>query len=376
MPSPSLATSTTSAQKHLADRPTAALSGFIRSRSSYIEFHHDLDFAVASLVTDDSFDSESWSLERLQHANQQLWSLASGGDVEYRCPGIGRMYASWYHLRRVRGAFEILRPRLAATGPITVLDLGCGTGAVAWALGMLGLPVRYIGVDASAPMLAWAKGLWDTFRDTLPECDTVEVNWIEGDAISLVLDGSLGEEADVAVMPFLVDRSFIRRLRSRGDAWRSCLEHMGVADVISWTTADKLAISLDLMKQTMGSAGLPAHPCSGYRFDPPCPLLHEARLELTARLGLTLRDKQPVGVGIRDTFGHHFLVARKPRPRNSLSVVARRLALRPPQLRATCEAIGFEGANALTMASPLTIGQLESIHRHLGRKFKLKEYAR
>lgn len=376
MPSPSIAPSTTSAQKHPADRPTAACGSFVCSRSSYREFHQDLELAVASLVTNESFDSDSWNRDQLRHANSQLWNLAGGGDVDYGCLGIGRMYASWYHLRRVRGAFEILRPRLEASGPITVLDLGCGTGAVAWALGMLGLPVRYIGVDASAPMLTWARGLWDTYRDTLPECDTVEATWIQGDAISSLLDGSLGDEADLAVMPFLMDWSFINRLRARGDAWRSCLEHMGVADVISWTTADKLAASLGLMQQTMGSAGLPANPCGWHRFDPPCTLLHDARLELSARLGLTLRDKQAVGVAIWDTVGHHFRLTQRKRPRNSLSLVAHRLGLTTPQLQATCRTLGFENADALTMATGLTVGQLESIHRHLGRKLKLKEYAR
>ena len=342
----------------------------------YSEFHDDLELAVANLVTDESFDSASWNRGLLARANSELWSLSSGGDADYDNAGIGRMYASWYHLRRVRGAFEILRPRLLAGRPITVLDLGCGTGAVAWALGMLGLQVRYLGVDSSRPMLTWARGLWDVFRESCPECDTVDAQWIQGDAISSLLDGSLGDEADLVVMPFLLDSRFLSELRVRGTAWRRCLEHMGVTDVFEWSSGGKLAGSRPVMETVMGHPGSAAGPCGWYGNHPPCPMLAEARAELSRRLELRLLDKYPAGVGISDTSGWRYPLKPSARPRNSISMVARRLGFTSAQLLALCCDLGFEGSDQFTMATGLTVGQLESIHGRLGRKLKTKEYAR
>jgi len=355
--------------------PVELAASVVPTRSSYGSFHDDLELAVASLVTDESFDSASWNRVRLAEANSELWSLSSGGDADYEATGIGRMYASWYHLRRVRGAFEILRPRLLAERPIKVLDLGCGTGAVAWALGMLGLQVRYLGVDSSRPMLTWARGLWDVFRESRPDCDTVDARWIQGDAISSLLDGSLGDEADLVVMPFLLDSKFLSELRVRGTAWRACLEHMGVTDVFVWSSGAKLAWSRPRMETIMGQPGSAANPCGWYDNHPQCPILAEARAELSRRLELRLVDKCPAGIGISDTSGWHYPLRPAARPRNSISVVARRLGFTSPELLALCVDLGFEGADQFTMATSLTVGQLESIHGRLGRKLRMKEYA-
>lgn len=348
----------------------------VPAKSSYGSFHDDLELAVANLVTDESFDSASWNRGLLAGAHSELWSLSRGWDADYDNAGIGRMYASWYHLRRVRGAFEILRPRLLAGRPITVLDLGCGTGAVAWALGMLGLQVRYLGVDSSRPMLTWARGLWDVFRESRPECDTVDAHWIQGDAISSLLDGSLGDEADLVVMPFLLDSRFLNGLRVRGAAWRRCLEHMGVTDLFVWSSPDKLSASRSLMETVMRQSGSAANPCGWYGDLPPCPILAEARAELSRRLELRLLDKYAAGVGISDTYGWRYPLEPSARPRNSISMVARRLGFTSAQLLALCCELGFEDCDQFTMATGLTVGQLESIHGRLGRKLKTKEYAR
>jgi trans-aconitate 2-methyltransferase len=80
-------------------------------------------------------------------------------------PGAGTPAAPWDPQRYLRFAGERSRPfadllaRVDAPDPRTVVDLGCGTGALTAALAARWPAAEVTGVDASAEMLAEAAGL-------------------------------------------------------------------------------------------------------------------------------------------------------------------------------------------------------------------------
>ncbi len=314
--------------------------------ATYPNLHDDLDLITAYLVADESFDPSSWDSNLLSRANGQLWRLCQDEDVDYRSAAIGRMYASWYHLRRVRGAFEVLKHRSRSLGPITVLDLGCGTGAAAWALAMHGISATYIGVDSSPSMLTWAKGLWETFCTDGPvpaAARDIEARWVQGDAIDSLCDGSLGDEADLVLMPFLLDDRFMIRLHEQATRWRACIEHLG-ASVLVWSSPQKIAAARRAMGEIMGTGGSSVWVDAWSAPDLACPRLAEARRTLQHATGVSLNDRHPVNASIKDTAALAFFPIADCAPANPISKVAPRLDRTSAELLALCQELGFEQA--------------------------------
>ena len=95
----------------------------------------------------------------LQEGYRELWSLNQGADLAYDRPSIGLHYALWYHLQRTHLLIRGLLPLLANSQTIlTVYDVGCGTGATAWAAAVIIQSCRDANVDVSRVRL---NG-WDT----------------------------------------------------------------------------------------------------------------------------------------------------------------------------------------------------------------------
>lgn len=145
------------------------LSAFLRP------FGHELDQVVARatrLMVDEGAD---WSAYEVRSALTDLKSLGEGGDVAYDRRSIGAHYALWYHLKRTHGMVRFLAARyLGTAGEVTLLDLGSGTGATAWAAAILNaaqhrggwaLPrLRVVGIDSSPYMTEAATALWAEFE--------------------------------------------------------------------------------------------------------------------------------------------------------------------------------------------------------------------
>ena len=191
--------------------------------------------------------------------------LRDGKDCCYDRPGSGVHYAAWYHGTRVNqfiGALDRVSDVLDRDERIRVLDLGAGSGAVAWAIvahqllrrGVLQRrnPIRIDMFDSSGPMLDVAKVLWDALVREFAEFDVgsaIEVTWrlekwpthdCDGDPIDLLTAHYLFDHSDSS-SPDADDAAgmFVREMR-----------HQRVARILCCTTAAK-AGSLDALQRAL-----------------------------------------------------------------------------------------------------------------------------
>lgn len=139
--------------------------------------------AEENVDPEEGFFSEPAGRQDARDAHEDLVRLARGGDARYDLVMSGDLYAAWYQLRRVVHAIGALtHPLVADDADLDVLDIGCGTGATAWALAIIerartlcGAParrVRIVGVDGSPFMTSTAQHLWERL---VPEMEDVEV---------------------------------------------------------------------------------------------------------------------------------------------------------------------------------------------------------
>ncbi|MCY4175817.1 MAG: UvrD-helicase domain-containing protein [Acidimicrobiaceae bacterium] len=129
-----------------------------------------LDEACAA-ACGDALDSGDWSVDELRRGYEELWQLSEGKDLAYDRPSIGLHYALWYHLQRTQTLVRVLAPLLrGCQNPITIHDIGCGTGATAWAAAIVYAAMRdtgeqmpriyVLGTDTSPFMLDMGNRLW------------------------------------------------------------------------------------------------------------------------------------------------------------------------------------------------------------------------
>lgn len=108
---------------------------------------------------------------------EELWQLSRGADLCYDRPTIGFSYSLWYHPKRINTFLKYFTDLLYEARNeqvIEIFDLGAGTGAVLWAVGLIceglkenNLPcpkVKVVNVDTSAFMLTYNyQYLWKNF---------------------------------------------------------------------------------------------------------------------------------------------------------------------------------------------------------------------
>jgi SAM-dependent methyltransferase len=90
--------------------------------------------------------------------SEELGELRLGREPDYDLPGLPLVYALKYMLRRVVSIFGSLVSVLDKWYPISVLDIGSGTGATALALDLLNLPchINLVGIEPSGEMIAFS----------------------------------------------------------------------------------------------------------------------------------------------------------------------------------------------------------------------------
>ena len=77
-----------------------------------------------------------YDLNECQH---ESFNLVNGKDLCYDRPNTGFTYSLWYHARRVNTFLSHFGKSLLAESEakqINIFDLGAGTGAVQWAIGL------------------------------------------------------------------------------------------------------------------------------------------------------------------------------------------------------------------------------------------------
>ncbi|MEH2258903.1 UvrD-helicase domain-containing protein [Nostoc sp.] len=123
----------------------------------------------------------------IQEANQEQVALCKGKDLCYDRPSVGFAYSLWYHGRRVNTFLNYLVKVFSETTEeqIEIFDLGAGTGAIQWAVGVIyaGMKslniltpkLKIINIDNSPFMLQYHQLLWEQFVSHYSECS--DINW-------------------------------------------------------------------------------------------------------------------------------------------------------------------------------------------------------
>ena len=109
----------------------------------------------------------------------ELDKLKSSNMPNYDHPWVPLLHASWYHLRHVNFLQTVLADRLkqhANAGEIRVVDYGCGTMPVMWAIALvLANPeneltqqkISIYNYDPCTAMLDFGRGMWEKLRTVI-----------------------------------------------------------------------------------------------------------------------------------------------------------------------------------------------------------------
>lgn len=122
----------------------------------------------------------SWSRWEIDSGLRDLRAMGKGEDCSYDRPSIGVTYALWNQGRRTRDALVTLAPVVRGLrGDLRVVDIGCGTGATACALALIGSAVAagahegpasvvVEGIDSSPFMVETATAIFAELDRRLP----------------------------------------------------------------------------------------------------------------------------------------------------------------------------------------------------------------
>ena len=118
----------------------------------------------------------------------ESYNLINNQDLCYDRPNTAFAYSLWYHARRVNTFLSFFAKKLLTTQEteIEIFDLGAGTGAVQWSVGLvlqamkeakLKTPnVRIVNIDSSPFMLHYSKEfLWKHFCSKYAHCQSLEI---------------------------------------------------------------------------------------------------------------------------------------------------------------------------------------------------------
>lgn len=181
---------------------------------------------------------------------RDLLALSTGRDCNYDRPSIGAAYACWYQPRRISDGLRMALPTLCGSdGDVELLDLGCGTGALWWAVAAAesiraatGAPLRQVRIralDSSPAMLTTARRLWIPWtRQPLGphqvRVDAELASW---------LDRPPAAEGATAMLSYVFDSSDQTRLVELAGRLSWVLAVSGAGRAVVATAATKRAIS-------------------------------------------------------------------------------------------------------------------------------------
>lgn len=200
----------------------------------------------------------------LQESYDDLWRLSAGHDARYDLHWSGALYASWYQLQRVAHAVGVLDPLLRSEeGEIDIVDIGCGTGATAWAIAVIerarrdaGLRPRRIrvrGVDGSPSMIRAAGQLWDRLSSCI-DLDGMAAEFILSSWRNVAsMDLADGLRDPILVGGYVFDHSDATAAEELTDDLESFVEAQRARAVILFGAAGKQGTVLDVMRSLAAS---------------------------------------------------------------------------------------------------------------------------
>jgi hypothetical protein len=141
----------------------------------------------------------------LKQCHKESYNLSNGKDLCYDRPNTAFAYSLWYHPRRINTFLSFFLDKVIQFQgqELVVFDLGAGTGAIQWSLGLICIGLKKIGkkppkitiinIDSSPFMLKYSKDyLWTEFVNFYPEIDfdfkiEYEVNsWNNNSGVSTI----------------------------------------------------------------------------------------------------------------------------------------------------------------------------------------------
>jgi len=225
------------------------------------EWSELVDRAIATGVHRHVGRIGEWDTFEWQASLDELLKLSSSTDAYYDRPTIGPAYALWYHARRVNPLVSQLERivRLADERrhpQVDVVDLGAGTGAVAWAAALVAGAVVELGheppqvvvheVESSPLMTATADSLWETLGEELDAFGYV-------DRVPQPVSWPLAEvDSDAPVWllaSFLLDHTDKHRAEEMAKSLHRVVDRCGAEGVVFTVTRSKLGIATSAIDQ-------------------------------------------------------------------------------------------------------------------------------
>ena len=179
-----------------------------------------------------------------QSSFNDLLNLSNNEDAMYDRPSTGLSYALWYQAKRLQDATRALTPLLLAhDDDLTVIDIGCGTGAALLAIVLieegrvkLGAEPRQVTINAlepSIPMLEVAQKWWTHIEDSSFDTSRIHVEF-SFTSFSAI---PRAEGTCIAYAGYLFDSSDKDRAFMVGSALARALKDANVSDLmIAWAS--------------------------------------------------------------------------------------------------------------------------------------------
>ena len=146
----------------------------------------NIDKIIASASVDyynDNITQSNFKYD-IQKCHHESYNLIKGKDLCYDRPGTAFSYSLWYQPRRINTFLSFFLQKLIELEGqhIEVFDLGAGTGAIQWSLGLIFVGMKRLGynppkvavinIDTSPFMLNYNRiYLWPKFKEYYPEID-------------------------------------------------------------------------------------------------------------------------------------------------------------------------------------------------------------
>jgi len=200
-------------------------------------------FLCSSLATITD-DYASFPPFERQSSFNDLLNLSNNEDAMYDRPSTGLSYALWYQAKRLQDAVRGLTPLLLAhDDDLTVIDIGCGTGAALLAIVLieegrvkLGAEPRQVTINAlepSIPMLEVAQKWWTHIEDSPFDTSRIQVEFSFASFSAI----PRAQGTCIAYAGYLFDSSDKERAFMVGNALARALKDANVSDLmIAWAS--------------------------------------------------------------------------------------------------------------------------------------------